>query len=33
MKPIQDQVPIPKDRTVFIQQDVLDKFLSLFAPS
>ncbi|WP_433902881.1 hypothetical protein [Sphingobacterium puteale] len=26
MKPIQDQVPIPKDRTVFIQEDLLDKF-------
>ncbi|WP_343561442.1 AraC family transcriptional regulator [Sphingobacterium sp.] len=26
MKPIQYQVPIPKDRTVFIQEDLLDKF-------
>ncbi|MFD2598733.1 helix-turn-helix domain-containing protein [Sphingobacterium corticis] len=26
MKPIQYSVPVPKDRTVFIQEDVLDKF-------
>ena len=26
MKPIQYRVPVPKDRTVFIQEDVLDKF-------
>lgn len=26
MKPIQYQVPIPKDKTVFIQEDLLDKF-------
>lgn len=26
MKPIQYRVPVPKDRTVFIQEDLLDKF-------
>jgi AraC-like DNA-binding protein len=26
MKPIQYRVPVPKDRTVFIQEDFLDKF-------
>ncbi|MGX1639799.1 MULTISPECIES: AraC family transcriptional regulator [Sphingobacterium] len=26
MKPIQYNVPVPKDRTVFVQEDILDKF-------